>query len=82
MGANEYLPSYGQILLALAEIPIAVRAARRMRGLTVHEAAAAAGMDGSTLWRVEQGSSYTRETLQKVLTWLDTQPAIIHRSPT
>jgi predicted transcriptional regulator len=73
MSGNEYLPSYGQILLALDEISIAVRAARRMRGLTVHDAATAAGLDGSTLWRVEQGMNCTRDVLRKILVWLDAQ---------
>ena len=71
MGSNEYLPSYSQVLAALDEIPTAVRAVRRMRRLTVDEAGKQTGMAGSTIWRIEQGAGYDRDTLRKVLAWLD-----------
>ena len=74
MASNEHLPTFAQVLAAVDEIPVAVRAMRRMRRLTVDQAGEQVGVAGSTVWRIEQGAGFDRDTLRKVLLWLDGEP--------
>lgn len=70
------LPSYSRILEALDELPTAVRVARRMRGLSLRQAAEEMGIAFVNIDRFEaRKTGYNSATLRAILVWLDRQSA-------
>lgn len=71
--------SYRDIVTALEELPVAVRSARRSRGMSLRKAAREMDMSFSTLDRFERradiGVDIQLEPVIKILRWLDTQPS-------
>lgn len=72
-GGVPLLP-YGEVVAVLDELPVALRIVRRVRNLTLEEAAREAGISRSIFDRLEDGAGCSLHTLRKVLIWLDRQP--------
>lgn len=63
--------SFAELAQALDDLPVILRAARRMRGLSLRAAAAEIGVATSTMNRIEDGHQYHTDGLRAVLRWLD-----------
>lgn len=63
--------TYREAADRLEELPVAIRVARRMRGLDYRDAADAAGTSASAIHRLENGKDVSMRTAIKLLRWLD-----------
>ena len=65
------LSSYTELAQVIADLPVIVRSARRMRRLSLRGAAEQIGLGFTTVQRVEAGHDMDTGTLQAILRWLD-----------
>lgn len=65
------LSTYADFAEAIVQLPVVLRAARRMRGLSLRAAAKEIGISFSTVDRVESGKEIDTGTLVAVMRWLD-----------
>lgn len=64
--------AYREAADRLEELPVAIRVARRMRGLDYRDAAEAAGVSTSAFYNLETGKrSVSMKSAIKLLRWLD-----------
>lgn len=69
--------SFGAVLEVLADLPAALRTVRRIRRISLHQAAKEIGISHSALMHIETqtaGTGPRLETLKMLLEWLDKQP--------
>jgi transcriptional regulator with XRE-family HTH domain len=64
------LCGYDDVVRALDELPVALRTMRRVRGLSLREAAAEMDTAFVNVDRFERGRGYTSSTLRSILAWL------------
>lgn len=65
------LTSYADFAAMIEGLPVVIRSARRMRGLSLRAAAKEIGTSASTIMRIEDGHDFDSGTLTAVLRWLD-----------
>lgn len=67
--------SYGQVLEILDELPTAVRVVRRIRRISMREAAEESGISHAQFGKIEDGHVDMRvSSLRLLLHWLNSQP--------
>lgn len=69
--ADDQLTTYTELAEVIENLPLLVRETRRSRGLSGRAAAKQAGMNFTTLSRVEHGEDMRASSLQAILRWLD-----------
>ena len=69
--AETGMSSYTELAQVIADLPVIVRSARRMRRLSLRGAAAQIGLGFMTVQRVEAGHDIDTGTLKALLRWLD-----------
>lgn len=69
-GPGRRVARYSDLSAMCAEIPMALRVTRRIRGLTLRAAAVEIGISSATISRIESGQGYTVGHLRAVLRWL------------
>jgi transcriptional regulator with XRE-family HTH domain len=75
--ASRTLTPIGQLITLLDNLPLLVRETRRARHLNLTQAAEQAGIDKTTLHRIERGNvGYRMENVRRLLRWID-QPATL-----
>ena len=67
------LSSFADLAQVISDLPVIVRAARRMRRLSVRALADEVGVSPMTISRVENGREAEGPTLRLLLLWLDKQ---------
>lgn len=65
------LSTYADFADMLGDLPLILRSARRMRGLSLRAAAQEIGVNFNTVGRVENGTECDTGTLVAILRWLD-----------
>ncbi len=67
------LSSFADLAQVISDLPVIVRAARRMRRLSMRSLADEVGVSHSTIYRVENGQEIAGPTVRLLLLWLDEQ---------
>lgn len=82
MGSERRAMGFLEMAGVLDDLPLIVTTVRRMRGLSLRDAAKESGVAFTTLSRIERGGDASMSSLRALLLWLDaTKPAAASNAP-
>lgn len=70
------LTTYSELADVLQLLPVLVREKRRLRGLSLRQAAKEIGVSFNTVTRFERGEDAVMSTVVAVFRWLDQPPTV------